>query len=144
VKTSNEQTKGRMLVLLGREPRGSTPLHSHGDADECIYVVDGELTFVTEDGRFDVGPGGFIFAPQGVTHAFVVRSESAEIVVTLSPAGVEGPEGAGLNGLFREMGTPVKGDEPSPGANPPEPDEFAKITAAYDMYIKGPPPPIDT
>ena len=105
--------------------------------------MDGDLSFVVGDDRFDVGPGDFIFAPQGVSHAFVVRSESAEIVVTLSPGGVEGPEGAGLNGLFREMGTPVVGDEPSPGANPPEPGEFAKITAAYDMYIKGPPPEID-
>jgi quercetin dioxygenase-like cupin family protein len=144
IKLSSDQTEGRLQFLLGREPRGATPMHVHTTEDECIYVIEGELTLVLDDDeRIDAGPGDFLFTPKGVAHAFMVRSDHAEILVALGPGGVKGPAGCGLNGLFREVGVPVVEGEDPPGKVPPDPEVFSRQTAGYEMHILGPPPSLD-
>jgi quercetin dioxygenase-like cupin family protein len=140
IKLSSDQTEGRLQVLLGREPRGATPMHVHHTEDECAFILEGELTLVLEDKRIDAHPGDFVFAPKGVPHAFMVTSDYAELLVALGPGGVQGPAGCGLNGLFRETGVPVVEGEPSPGKIEPDHDLFSRITNGYQMEITGPPP----
>ncbi len=40
--------------------------HSHADADEMFFVVDGELRMDFRDRKVKVGPGGMIVVPRGV------------------------------------------------------------------------------
>jgi hypothetical protein len=60
--------------------------------------------FLVGDERIDVAAGDFLFAPRDIPHAYVVRSERARILSTISPAGIEQ--------LFVSLGTPAAGAEP--------------------------------
>ncbi len=75
----------RYHVFPGDEP----PLHTHSREDEMVYVVDGEITAVVGESAIDVGPGAFAALPQGVPHTIRVNSESATLLLTLVPAGLE-------------------------------------------------------
>jgi mannose-6-phosphate isomerase-like protein (cupin superfamily) len=143
-KAAAQQTEGRLLQLHGREPRGAAPpLHIHHDADEAFYVLEGELTIFVGDERIEVGAGDFVLGPKGIPHTFLVRSERAEVFVTFTPAGTEGPFGFGLDGFFREIGIPVVPGEAPPEPVPPDPEEFARRAALYGIEIVGPPPTLE-
>ncbi|MEV0296350.1 cupin domain-containing protein [Nocardia sp. NPDC050710] len=45
------------------------PRHTHHSADECIYVLDGELGIEFDDRAYTAGPGAFTLLPRGVPHA---------------------------------------------------------------------------
>jgi mannose-6-phosphate isomerase-like protein (cupin superfamily) len=143
-KVGAEQTEGRLLQLVGSEPRGAaSPLHVYRNADELYYVIDGEVTIFVGDERIEAQAGDVVLAPKGVPNAFVVRSERAEVLVTFSPAGVKGPAGVGLDGFFREIGIPVVDGEAPPQAAEPDPEEFSRKAARYGCEIVGPPPALD-
>jgi mannose-6-phosphate isomerase-like protein (cupin superfamily) len=140
-KAAAQQTEGRLLQLHGREPRGAAPpLHIHHDADEAFFVLAGQLTIFVGDQRIEVEAGDYVLGPKGIPHTFVVRSERAEVFVTFTPAGTEGPSGFGLDGFFREIGIPVVPGEAAPEPVPPDPEEFARRAALYGIEIVGPPP----
>jgi mannose-6-phosphate isomerase-like protein (cupin superfamily) len=144
IKTTAEQTDGRLLQLLVNDSRGAAPpMHIHHDADETFYVIDGALTIFVGDERIEVGAGDFVLGPRGVPHAFLVRSEHAEFLVTFAPAGTEGPAGHGVDGFFREIAVPVIPGEPPPEPAEPDPEEFARKAALYGIEIVGPPPALD-
>jgi mannose-6-phosphate isomerase-like protein (cupin superfamily) len=144
IKTTAEQTDGRLLQLLAQDSRGAAPpMHIHHDADETFYVIDGKLTIFVGDERVEAGPGDFVLGPKGVPHAFLVRSERAEFLVTFAPAGTEGPAGCGVDGFFREIAVPVVAGEPPPEPAEPDPEEFARKAALYGIEIVGPPPQLD-
>ncbi len=76
----------------------------------------------------------------GVPHAFHVTSERAEFMITYSPAGVQGPEGHGVDGFFSEVcGRVVDGEEP-PAPRAPDPEVFTSRMDAYGVDMVGPPP----
>jgi quercetin dioxygenase-like cupin family protein len=143
-KVGAEQTQGRLLQLLGSEPRGAaSPLHIYRDADEMFYVIDGELTVFVGDERIEARSGDVVLAPKGIPSAFVVSSKRAEFLVTFAPAGIEGPAGFGLDGFFREIGIPVIAGEAPPEPTEPDPEDFARRAALYGCEIVGPPPTLD-
>lgn len=144
VKVSGEQTGGRLLQILSRDPRGTAPpLHIHHDADEMFYVIDGEVTVFVGDERIEAGPGDFVFVPMGVTHAFLVTSEQAETLITCSPAGTEGPAGFGVAGFFRDVAVPVVPGQAAPELTEGDPEELARKMAEYGIEMVGPPPTLD-
>ena len=143
-KIAAQQTEGRLLQLLGSEPRGAaSPLHVYRDADEMFYLIGGALTIFVGDERIEAEAGDFVLAPKGIPSAFVVRSERAEFLVTFAPAGIEGPAGVGLDGFFREIGIPVVAGEAPPQPTEPDPEDFARKAALYGCEIVGPPPTLD-
>ena len=75
----------RYQVKPGDEP----PLHTHSLEDEMVYVVEGTVTAIVGDSEVDVGPGAFAALPRGVPHTIRVTSESATLLLTLVPAGLE-------------------------------------------------------
>src|SRR6266487_7007772 len=115
-----------------RTRRGGTPRHVHHNEDETFYVLEGEVTFLVGDERIDVAAGDFLFAPREIPHAYVVRSERARILSTISPAGIEQ--------LFVSLGTPVAGAEPPTDVAMPPMPEMARLFAAHGAEILGPPP----
>jgi len=88
----------QMMFVDHPVPAGfGVPLHMHHDEDEMIFVLDGTVTFVTEQGEVEAGPGTFLHLPRGVAHGFVNRSGAdAHIVAAISPGG-------GLEGIFRDL-----------------------------------------
>jgi mannose-6-phosphate isomerase-like protein (cupin superfamily) len=133
VKVEGTHTGGRLYQVHVVERCGSgPPLHVHHNADETFYVVDGELLMVVGDDGIEAGPGDFVFGPQGVPHAYVARSEQAELLATFAPAS--------MDRFFEELGgVPVVPGKPAPAASCPDPEEFARAVAGWGVEIVGPP-----
>jgi quercetin dioxygenase-like cupin family protein len=133
VKASGAETGQAFAQFEVDEPRGSAPpRHVHHNADETLYVVEGEVTVLVGDERIDLGAGDYCFAPRGIPHAYVVRSERSRFLMTLSPAGLEQ--------LFVDLGVRVTGAAPPTDAVMPPMDELVRRFAAHGCEILGPPP----
>jgi len=81
-----EQTKASYLLFEDRMERGKvTPLHRHPEADETMYLLEGEILIHLDGVEHRVGPGGLAMAPRGVPHAFLVTSETAKLLCLITP-----------------------------------------------------------
>src|SRR5216684_7907669 len=91
VKATNEETDGAFSLLEAIEPPDfGPPLHTHHDAAEAFYVLEGEYTIFI-DGREFVSPAGsFIFIPAGVPHGFRVGKTSSRKLNLYTPAAMVG------------------------------------------------------
>jgi quercetin dioxygenase-like cupin family protein len=133
VKAGSAQTGNGFAQVETYDPRGTaTPVHLHHNEDETFYVVEGEVTLFIGDERIDLSAGDYAFAPRGIPHASIARSEYARTLVTMSPGGLEE--------LFVASGVAVSGNE-----QPAEPvlaptEELVRSFAAYGVDILGPPP----
>ena len=136
VKAGGTETGHAFAQIETDDPQGSgTPLHLHHNEDETFYVIEGEVTVVVGEERIDLGAGDFCFGPRGVPHTYVVRSERARMLVTLSPAGLEE--------LFVSLGAPVTGPEPPADAAMPPMPELARLFGGYGCDVLGPPLSLD-
>jgi quercetin dioxygenase-like cupin family protein len=136
VKVSGQHTERRLAQVHMIEERGAAPpLHAHLDADETIYVIDGELDIFFADERVEARAGAFFFVPKNSVHTWLVRSERAEALLTLAPAGLES--------FFVEVGTPAVPEQPQPGPIGVDPEEMNRMAEAYGVKIVGPPPTLD-
>ncbi len=89
-KATAEETGGAFFVFEDRMSDGKmTPLHSHPDADELLYVLEGEIQVRIGELEETIGTGAVTMAPRGVPHAFVVRSEVARLLTFQTPGGSE-------------------------------------------------------
>jgi mannose-6-phosphate isomerase-like protein (cupin superfamily) len=135
-KLATEQTDGRLLQLLCSDRRGGAPpLHIHRDEDEPFFVISGEISFFIGGERIEATAEDFVLAPRGIEHSFLVRSDGAEYLTSVAPAGAER--------FFAEVAPPVIPGDPPPPPTQPDPAEFARIAAKYRIEIVGPPPALD-
>lgn len=91
---AGEETGGRFSLTefeAAPPPAPAAPLHIHHDADETIYVLEGEFE-VTFDGQVTAaGPGMSVFVPQGNLHTIANTGPGrGRILVFLTPPGFEG------------------------------------------------------
>ena len=85
-KARTDETDGALFAFEDRLERGKlTPLHCHPDADETLYVVDGEIEVVVGDTRRQLSAGGFTFTPRSVEHALCVISPTATVLTIHTP-----------------------------------------------------------
>ncbi|MFI6059208.1 cupin domain-containing protein [Streptomyces sp. NPDC051286] len=125
VKAMTEDTQGRfslLEVIVARD----IPRHIHHAADECIYVLDGELGIEFDDRKYSATKGTFVLLPQGVPHALLCASEPPPRVLQISSPGgwehyVEDLIEAGPSVLTDGKLDPAK-------INP--------IAAAYDLFYE--------
>jgi quercetin dioxygenase-like cupin family protein len=135
VKTGAAQTAGNFAQVETDDPHGTaTPMHVHHNEDEAFYVLDGEVTVLIGGGRIDLQAGDYAYAPRGIAHAYIVRSQRARMLTTISPAG--------LDELFVEYGLPVTGTEPPAEEVLPIP-EMVRVFGARGCQIVGPPPTLE-
>jgi quercetin dioxygenase-like cupin family protein len=133
IKAGPDETGNAFSQLVMDEPRGSaTPVHIHHNEDETFYVLEGQVAMFSGDERIDLEAGDYFFVPRGVVHAYLVRSERARMLVTISPSGTEQ--------LFVSLGVPVTGSEPPAEAVMPPMPELVRLFAAHGTEILGPPP----
>jgi quercetin dioxygenase-like cupin family protein len=77
-KATAAETGGAFLLFEDVMSRGkTTPLHTHPQVDETLYVLEGEILLHIDGEEQRVGSGGVALAPRGVPHAFLVTSETA-------------------------------------------------------------------
>src|SRR6478609_10754354 len=81
-----EDTGGAFFVFEDVMTRGKlTPLHCHPEADETVYVLDGEILVQIDGTQTAIAAGGMTFTPRGTPHAFLVVSETARILTMQAP-----------------------------------------------------------
>jgi quercetin dioxygenase-like cupin family protein len=133
IKATGAETGGGFTQIETTDPHGAaTPMHVHRNEDESFYVLEGEVRLIVDGERIDLCVGDYAFAPRGTTHGYVVVSERARMLTTLTPAGLEE--------LFIALGEPVTGDEPPSPDRSPSIDEVARKFGAYGCEVVGPPP----
>jgi quercetin dioxygenase-like cupin family protein len=69
-------------------PKSGPPLHRHSREDELFYVLEGELVFQLDGVRHTVGPGGTVYSPRGVVHAYqnFTTSDARLLIATMPGA----------------------------------------------------------
>jgi mannose-6-phosphate isomerase-like protein (cupin superfamily) len=86
-----EQTGGSIGVFRQSIAPGSgPPAHVHRDADEVLYVLDGNFKVKVGDKIVDAPAQSLIFVPRGTAHAFVnTGSAPGSLLVSVTPGGYE-------------------------------------------------------
>src|SRR4030081_3319200 len=81
-----EDTGGAFFLFEDDLSQGkTTPLHRHPEADETVYVLEGEIVVNVDGNESRVGTGGVMFTPKGVPHAFLVVSDCARLLTFQTP-----------------------------------------------------------
>jgi len=131
-KATAEETGGAFLLFEDQLEQGkTTPLHLHPEADESMYILEGEILVHMDGEEHRVGPGGLAVAPRGVPHAFLVLSEGARLLCLHTPGCYQA--------FYMGASEPISPHSPASG-----PVDFARISASGEqnggIEILGPPP----
>ncbi|QJW89178.1 cupin domain-containing protein [Spirosoma taeanense] len=90
VLVDGEQTNGRYAQCdITTRPGCEPPIHTHTREDEAFYLLDGTVRFTVGEHVLTAKTGDYVLLPKGIPHSFQVLSESARIILTVSPAGFE-------------------------------------------------------
>src|SRR5437764_14110366 len=132
VRLPGEASDGRFALIEFLFPHlASPPVHTHPQ-DESYVVLDGRLTLVAGDARFELVAGASAVVPMGVGHTFRVDSETARALVLSTPAGLER--------FVRDGSVPASMPVLPPGDTPrPSPEELDRIFRAHGQVNVGPP-----
>jgi quercetin dioxygenase-like cupin family protein len=133
IKAGAKQTGNAFGLVEVVAPVGpASPYHVHRAEDEAFYVLEGQLEFISGDGRFTGGPGSYVFLPRDIPHGFrVVGTSPARFLILVTPGGFEG--------FVLEMGEPAASlTLPAPSA--PDMNKLTALAAKYRIEILGPLP----
>lgn len=90
---SAEHTSGKFSLTeftAAPPPAPPAPPHIHHDADEMLYILEGEFEFMREEEILPAPPGSYIFIPRGTRHGVQnVGTEPGRMLVILTPPGFE-------------------------------------------------------
>lgn len=101
VKARSEETHGSFTLVELRCPgEFGPPPHVHAIEDEAFYVLDGDLTVWCGEREWTTGPGGFVFVPKGIVHAFKTGASGVQMLQITTPAQFER--------YARDMGEPAR------------------------------------
>lgn len=125
---SGKQTNGNYAVIdMLIQPGGGPVPHAHKDIQEMFYVVEGEVEFKMEGGKYKAKKGSLINIPlAGKVHCFKNTSDSiAHLLCTVVPAG--------LDDFFKEIGEPIEAGTflPLPNLNI---EELNRIKSKAEKY----------
>jgi quercetin dioxygenase-like cupin family protein len=131
-KATSAETGGAFLLFEDVMSRGkTTPLHTHAQVDETLYVLEGEILLQVDGEDQRLGSGAVAMAPRGVPHAFLVTSEMARILFLETPGTSEA--------FYRGASEPA-----TPELEAAAPVDFARVRASAErnggIEILGPPP----
>ena len=135
VRLSSAESAGALSLLEVVAPPGSgPPLHIHRREAEIFYLLAGRMLYRAGDESYELGPGGSIYLPKDVPHAFrVIGDAPARFLALAAPGGIES--------LYEGLGrTPVHEGLP----DRPSADDIAAWLAAapaYGLQVCGPPIP---
>jgi quercetin dioxygenase-like cupin family protein len=123
--TNGQLTVGRFAVGKGEAP----PFHMHTREDEIFMLIKGTALLWLGEEEMELSEGGIVFLPKNVPHGYRITSNTADLLMIATPAGIEG--------MFRHAGRDV---------STPRPEGFAisreKLAEAADLHgqvILGPP-----
>jgi quercetin dioxygenase-like cupin family protein len=131
-KIPSSATGGSLSMAEQLLPRGSAPpLHRHTHEDEAWIVLDGEVSFFLDGEEHVTGPGCYVFGPRGRAHTYLVRSETARMVILLLPGACEE--------FFHSTGHPAA-ERTLPPPGPRDLEAVMEGMRRFDIELVGPPP----
>jgi quercetin dioxygenase-like cupin family protein len=81
-----DETGGAFLLFEDAMDAGKcTPLHTHPDADETMYVLRGEIVAHLDGVEERISAGGLVLAPRGLPHAFLVTADDTRVLCLQTP-----------------------------------------------------------
>ena len=131
-KATAAETGGAFFLFEDAMEQGkATPLHTHPESDETMYVLDGEILMHIDGRDYPVAAGGLAVAPRGVPHAFLVVSETARLLCLHTPGSCEA--------FYVDASEPLSADSEAGGQV-----DFARVQASAErnggIVLLGPPP----
>jgi quercetin dioxygenase-like cupin family protein len=123
---TGEDTNGKYALIDALvPPGGGPPPHVHSREEEGFYILQGEITFTTDDQRLVACAGMFANMPVGTPHSFKNESSKmAKLLISVAPAGLEK--------MFFEFGVPLA--EGTTTALPPTQEEIEKLLRIAPKY----------
>lgn len=126
-------TNGQLAVMRSTMARGAaSPLHLHRREDEMFILISGTGLFHVGDEVLEVGPGGSVFLPRDVPHAYRIVSEEADMLTLCTPGGMEE--------FFRGAGHDL--DRIGDAGWEVSMADLVAAAASGGQEILGPPPPL--
>jgi quercetin dioxygenase-like cupin family protein len=119
--------QGGLGVFEMKVPAGAhvPPPHSHTENEECVYVLEGVLSYTVDANTRDLKPGEWMSTPKGSVHHFSnPGSDAARALVVMTPDIGEQ--------YFRDVSALIS------SAGPPDRTKLAKIMARYGL-VPAPP-----
>ena len=85
-KATEEDTAGAFLLFEDEVALNKvTPMHTHPDSDETLYILAGEILMNMDGTEHRVAAGGLAIAPRGVPHAFKVLQDGTRMLCLHTP-----------------------------------------------------------
>lgn len=87
----SEDSPRMNVCVITMAPNADGPeSHVHADEDDAFYVLDGELTFLLDEGDVAAPAGTFVLVPPGVSHTFRnALDRPARVLNIHAPAGFD-------------------------------------------------------
>src|SRR6266545_5755808 len=116
-KATAQETDGAFMLFEIRMEQGKvTPLHTHPDSDETMYVLNGEILMHIDGQQHRIAAGGLAVAPRAAPHAFLVLSETARLLCLHTPGCCQA--------FYWDASQPISADTSS------GPVDFARVQAS--------------
>lgn len=129
IKAGRDLTGGQFSLIEQIIPAGfESPWHVHHSEDEAFYVIEGQMSVITEGASTLLQAGGFAFGPRGLPHGFRIEGEGPARILLMTT-------GSDFADFIAE--TSVASDAP-----PAAPDMALLVAAAerHNVAILGPLP----
>jgi len=123
--TNGQLTVGRFAVGKGEAP----PFHLHTREDEIFMLISGTASLWLGDQQMELSEGGIVYLPKNIPHGYRITSDTADLLMIATPAGIEG--------MFRQAGRDLTSPRPEDFAITP--DKLAEAAENYGQVILGPP-----
>jgi quercetin dioxygenase-like cupin family protein len=123
--TDGQLTVGRFTVHKGEAP----PYHLHTREDEVFLLIQGTALVWSDDQETELSEGGIVFLPKNVPHGYRITSDTADLLMICTPAGIEG--------MFRQAGRDLT--TPRPDDFQIAPERLAEAADQYGQIVLGPP-----
>ena len=84
---TNERVKNLQISFINIPPNSPTErnIHSHGEGDEFIYVIDGEAVVIVEDAKYVLKKEDCLIFPSDDEHTIYTESKACRIMLVSSP-----------------------------------------------------------
>jgi quercetin dioxygenase-like cupin family protein len=113
------ETSGRHALIKISVHRGAEPpAHTHTREDESYFVLDGSVRYTIGEDEITVNTGDYVYLPKDVPHSFKIISDKAELLMWISPAG--------LDQWFWDNSAPAPDGRPLPIQQGPPPQELVE------------------
>ena len=120
VKAGRAQTGNAFAVVEFTLPAGfAPPPHIHHMEDEAFYILEGAVTGVCGDQRWEATSGSFVWLPRGIAHGFTVATAGPLKVLQITAP-------AGFDRFVADVGEPAQ----SLTLPPPAVPDVEKLNAA--------------